>query len=135
MDLRYPDFKKGQILKADDLNAIITLLKRMRITAGQSSGISLQESNTGTAIRVSFPPNRYVAITTTTITVRSGSTPGAGTVKLQLYSEPSNAWVDSGCFVDVLYFSSSPVGGIASGKYCWVEQDCDGNYVIVSVEC
>lgn len=135
MDLRYPDFRPGQVLKADDLNLIVDLLKRMRITAGQSSGISLQESITGTAIRVSFPANRYVGKTTSTITVRSGTSPGTGSVELYLYDVASGQWVDSNCGVSVLYFSATPVGGIASGKYCWVEQDADGNYVLISVEC
>ncbi len=131
-----PEFKPGDALKADDLMSLRAAIQRQRLTTGQSSGISLQESFTGTTIRVQFPANRYVGVTVTPgISVRVGTAPGTGMVELVTYSTDLGVWVDTGIAVDVLYFSALPVGGIATDKYCWVEQDTDGNYVIVSVEC
>ncbi len=137
MDIKeLPEFKAGDALSAGKLMAVRDRVQRQRITTGQNSGVVLTESTTGTAIRIQFPANRYVGVTVTPgISVRVGTAPGTGMVQLVTYSDDLGVWVDSGIAVDVLYFSALPVGGIATDKYCWVEQDTDGNYVIVSVEC
>jgi hypothetical protein len=73
-----------------------------------------------------------VALTTTTITARSGTTPGGGSVKLQKYdgSVLSDA---TGTTVFVHNYSSA-AAGIASGKYCLVAQSW-GAWWVVSTEC
>ncbi len=137
MDVKeLPEFKAGDALSAGKLMAVRDRVQRQRLTTGQNSGIVLNESTTGTTIRVQFPADRYVGVVVTPgISVRVGVVPGTGQVALVTYSEDLGEWQDTGNIVDVLYFSALPVGGIATDKYCFVHQDSDGNYIIVSVEC
>jgi hypothetical protein len=75
-------------------------------------------------------PGMFLAITTSSITARSGTTPGSGTVSPVDYDETSLS-TDSDS-VDVLNFSSGTA--ISSGKYCVVAALSGGNWII-SVEC
>ncbi len=109
---------------------------RLRLTTGQNSGIVLNESLTGTAIRVQFPANHYVGIVNSGgIPARVGSIPGLGSVDLQTYDSDTGEFDATGITVDCLNFSAAPPGGINGGQYCFVETDVDGNYWITSVEC
>ncbi len=49
---KLPMFKKGDFLKAADLMALRAQIMRNRLTTGQSSGVTLQETPDGTTIRV-----------------------------------------------------------------------------------
>lgn len=78
-----------------------------------------------------FGPGLFLAITTSTISARSTTTPGAGTVAPVTYDGTSlNTGTDS---INVLQFSGSSTT-IASGKYCVVAELSGGNFII-SVEC
>ncbi len=74
----------------------------------------------------------YVAKTTSSITARSGDTPGTGTVSLQSYSTSDNALADMSLSRDVFNFSGGDP--IDSGLYCIVIQIA-GVYWLASVEC
>ncbi len=52
MRKQLPIFKKGEMLKAADLMELRAAVMRQRLTTGQSSGISFQETEDGTLIRV-----------------------------------------------------------------------------------
>ncbi len=131
-----PEFRPGDALKADDLMSLRAAIQRQRLTTGQSSGIDLQESFTGTKIRLRTPANRYVGLVDSGgITARVGGIAGTGVVGLQLLSIDTNTLNASMTLVQVFNFSAAPPGGINGGLYCWVEQDVDGNYWIISVEC
>ncbi len=57
-----PRFKKGDVLKAADLVILRDAIERQRLTTGQNSGISLQETEQGTVIRVGAGRGRYLAV-------------------------------------------------------------------------
>lgn len=136
MDLRLPEFQSGEYLKADDLNDIVDAVRRQRLLTGQNSGLNIQEGPNGTTIRVVSQANRYVAyVLSPGITAQTGGAPGTGTVMLQVYDPGNGTWEDSGNKTTVLNFSATPIAGFPANKYCWVEQDTDGNYILVSIEC
>ncbi len=127
-----PEFKAGDALSAGKLMELRNRILRLRLTTGQNSGIVLTESLTGTAIRVQFPANRYVGNTSSPgIDARAGLTPGTGFVELFTLLSTGDL-EDTGVQVEVFNFSSI---AIPDGKYCWLEQDVDGHYWVVSVEC
>ncbi len=131
-----PEFKAGDALSAGKLMELRNRILRLRLTTGQNSGIVLTESITGTAIRVQFPSDRYVGIVASgDITARVGTTPGTGFVDIQIYNPLINELEPDGTQVEVLNFSAVPPTGIPAGKYCWVQEDTDGNYWVISVEC
>ncbi len=127
-------FKKGELLTAAKLNEIMDRVNRQRIDTGQSSGLVVQETNKGTVLRVfeSASSGKSVGLTGS-ITARSGVTPGSGSVQLYRYDSASGHLVDSSVNQNPVYnFAAS---AIPSGKFCWIEQDGDGTWWVVSVEC
>ncbi len=120
------------MLKAADLMALRARIMRQRLTAGQDSGVLLTESEHGTAIAVTNPNRGASVALTGAITARVAHTPGAGTVRLYTYNTTTDLLVDTTIDLDVKNFAAS---AISAGKYCWVEQDNDGTWWIVSVEC
>ena len=135
-----PKFRKGDVLKAADLVAICDVVARQRLTTGQNSGISLQETEQGTLIRVASRGDRYLAIAHGDITARSGTVPGVGLATLQQCKRtsagPPPVYALSSLSVDydVANFSST-TGGIPDGTYCWIEQDPNGIWFATSVDC
>lgn len=135
-----PLFRKGDVLKAADLVTLREAIQRQRLTTGPSSGISLQETEQGTVIRVDGRAGRYLAIAHGDITERSGSTPGVGLVTLQGCKRtsagppPVYAIYSLAQDLDVVNYSST-TGGISDGAYLWVEQDRDGLWFVTSVDC
>ncbi len=77
--LKLPIFKKGQFLKAADLMALRAAIMRGRLTTGQSSGVTLQETPDGTTIRVdpSETSGIFYAQPSTPIPGTSGSWPAS----------------------------------------------------------
>ncbi len=135
-----PRFAKGDVLKAADLVILRDAIERQRLTTGQNSGISLQETEQGTVIRVAGRSDRYLAKASGDITARSGTTPGVGKATLQRCKRtsagPPPVYAISSLSVDydVINYSSA-TGGIPDEKYCWIEQDNDGLWWVVSAEC
>jgi len=135
-----PKFRKGDVLKAADLNTVIAELERQRLTTGQNSGIALQETERGTVIRVASKGDRYLAIANGDITERDGATPGVGIVTLQACKRtsagppPAYTIYSLGRDFDVVNYSST-TGGIEDGAYVWIEQDINGLWFITSVDC
>jgi len=127
-------WREGDTIGARDLNKLLDAIERCIINPGQSSGLDISQSQGGTSLRVRPPTNRYLGVTSGTITARSGTTPGTGTVTLYLYSTSAGTVGTSGVNVTVYNFSST-TGGIATSTYVWVEQDVDGNWWITSVDC
>jgi hypothetical protein len=75
----------------------------------------------------------YIAVTTTTISARSGGTPGSGTVKVQTWDGSALADLAGPVTFTALNISAA-TGGIASGKYCIVIKIASA-YWIVTAEC
>lgn len=73
----------------------------------------------------------WIVTTTTTITARSGSTPGSGNADLLTFN--GSTLVSIGVNVPILNFSAA-TGGLPSGTYGVVLKIC-GKYWIISAEC
>lgn len=131
-----PFFKKGDAVSAAKLNKIVEVIQRIAITApspGTSNGLEMSQDAGGTTLRVAFPATGLLALSSGTITARSGSTAGTGTVTLQTTDSSGNI-TSTSINLDVLNWNSA-TGGIASGKYCWIGQDENRNWYVISAEC
>lgn len=74
----------------------------------------------------------YIVVTTSTITARSGNSPGSGTAKLQTWDGSVMADIPGPINFTVYNISSSAT--IASGKYCIVLRISNA-YWIITAEC
>lgn len=108
--------KPGDPIKASAFNALID---------AAAADPSALDSLTETAAV-------WVGQTTIAVTARSGSTPGAGSVRIYVYD--GSALVDSGVTVDALNFSGAS-GGIPISTWCSVGRDGNGRWWILSMEC
>lgn len=127
---KIPRYQIGDELTVESLNKLVDAINRQALTGG--AGVNIQSTSNGTMISV---PARYVgypAITTSSISARSGSTPGSGTVTLYLLDTSQALAATSTTGVTVYSYSSA---AISSGKYCWVVQDPNGEWWVISVEC
>lgn len=128
-----PHWKPDDILKAEDLNRLVDVIRRITITVSQSSGLDMLEGPGGTSLRVRWRQDRYLAYTSGGITARSGSTPGTGSAAIQTY-DPVNGITSTGIDVDVLNWNDA-TGGVGTGKYLWVVQDNNGFWWVWVAEC
>lgn len=130
---RLPRFRKGDPFpSAQVLNDLVDRVRRQRLMAGQGTGVLINETPNGTTVRVAVQGGRRLAQTSTTITARSGTTAGTGTVAFASITASTAAIAVGSQTQSVFNFSAN---SLASGKYCWVEQDPDGNWWVVSIEC
>lgn len=116
---------------ADDWNALVEMVQAndLRVTG---SGLSIQKTAAGTTIRATSPPAPItIAKTSSTISVRSGTAAGSGTVTPQKFDGTNLS--NDGSDVTAYLFSASAT--IASGKYCAIAQDANGYWWIIAVEC
>ncbi len=126
--------KSGDPIRAEDWNLLVEMVCRNSIDVGSSFGLDIRQGPGGTVIGSVITPNSngQLAITDGTITARSGTTPGTGTV-FDVYYDGSVLVTDTTTKTVLSY--SSTTGGIATGVYCWIVQDDDGNWWIISVDC
>jgi len=76
---------------------------------------------------------QLLAKTDGTISARSGTTAGSGTVFLVDDSTPGTLTVTA--TTQGVYNYSATAGGIPDAKYCWIAQSPNGSWYVVSVEC
>lgn len=74
----------------------------------------------------------YIAETTTTVSARSGSTPGSGTVQLQTWNGTVLAALSGA--TPTVYNWNSASGGVATGKFCIILRIA-GSYWLLVAEC
>jgi hypothetical protein len=82
--------------------------------------------------------NSQLAVTSSVITARSGSTAGKGTVFLvndDYDSGTTNVTLTTTTTTQTVFSYSSTTGGIASGIYVWIAQGAKGNWFVISVDC
>ena len=128
-----PKLRPGDELTTKWLNWILAWVKRNTIELGVDSGLAMAQTENATILRLaSRQSGQQLAITDGTITARTGTTPGTGTVFLVNYD--STDLITGTVDVDVFNFSST-TGGIPDSIYCWIEQDPQGNWWITSVDC
>lgn len=122
-------FRKGDALTSAKLNELVDAINQNQVTAGP--GLKAFVSTAGTYLCGIRPARGQVAYTTSSITARSGTTAGSGTATLQFLSSTT---ITTTGIPDVTAYSYSATA-IASGKYCWVQQDTNGTWWVISVEC
>jgi hypothetical protein len=129
--------RPGDELTTGWLNWLLRLIHAARVELGSNSGLCLNRNDTGTWLRLAQPNvQAQAALTSSAITARSGTTAGTGTVYLVDVSVVGGVCTLTTSSVQITVYSfSGTTGGIASGKYCWIEQDVTGNYFITSSEC
>lgn len=129
--------KPGDELTTGWLNKLLSLARSCRINLGVNSGLAMVRNEHGTFLRVTARGSSgQLAITTGTITARSGTTAGTGSVYPVATSISGGACtLTTGATSMVVFNFSGTSGGIATGKYCWIDQDPYGTWFIVSVEC
>jgi len=123
--------RAGDPITADDWNALLDAVRRNEIRVPSDGSLSMQKGPTGTLLQVKTAGMGQPAVTSSTITARSGTMPGTGTVTPKYYD--GSALASDGGDLTVYFFSASAT--IASGKYCWIQQDQFGEWWITSVEC
>ena len=134
MKVTIPLVHEGEEISARLVNAIIAALRQAIIQPDGSTGIRIIQTPAGTTLSVRQPARYLAVVQSGGITARSGSTPGTGSVELYLLNVGGNSIADSTQAITVFNFSSTS-GGIASGTYCWVEEDIDGNFWVTAVDC
>ncbi len=134
MKVRPPTkLKPGDELTSGWLNWLLSWVTRNTIEIGVNSGLSMVQTDHGTALRTTGQPTgAQLAITDGDVSERSGTTPGTGTVFRVAYD--GTVLVTDTVDLDVFNFSST-TGGIPDSTYCWIEQDPQGNWWITSVDC
>lgn len=125
------DVAAGDPISAGDWNRLLAYLRRSRPLVGAGSALKLTTSPFGTAYQVSRTSKATLAYTTSTITARVSTAAGSGTVYL-CSTNGSAIAQDAAATITVLNFS---ITAINSGRHCWIEQDPDGWWWVVSVEC
>lgn len=136
-DRRLPRFRKGDPFpSAQQLNDLVDAIRRLRIMPGQGTGVLVNETPNGTSIRVrSSGAAGQLARTSGVVTARSSLTAGTGNVVL-CTMDPSSALITVTTQTQKVFnFSATPNTGIPDGKFCWIEQDPQGNWWVVSAEC
>ncbi len=128
-----PKFKKGDPIRAADIQALRDAIQRQRLMPSQTGGIVVEETSTGTIIAVRSLQNRFLAKTSSAITARVGAVPGYGDVVLQELD--ANDEIAATPITYAVFNYSDAAGGIPISKYCWIEKDMAGNWWIISAEC
>ena len=129
---RLQKVRPGDPINASDWNALIEMVLRNDIKVSAGCGLNISKTSNGTLISVPPRYNQRLAKTSSTISARSGTTAGTGTVTPQKFDGTTIA--DSG-YPDITVYLFSSSASIASGKYCWIAQDLDGYWWITAVEC
>lgn len=124
--------RPGDPITAENWNALVETVQRNDLRTTSGSGLSIQKTSSGTTLQVvSSGGKGQIGKTSSTISARSSTTAGSGTVTPQSFDGTDLA--DDGDDVDVFNFSGT---SIDSGKYCWyMEDESSGEYFIIAVEC
>lgn len=124
--------KPGDELTVAWLNAVRNIAVEGSI-ADLGAGLKGNPTPNGWAIGVAHNAAAgSVCKTTSTITARSGTTVGSGTV--DFYQRVGTTLTATGLSTTV-YSYSSTTGGVASGQYGWAQQDEVGDWWLISVDC
>jgi len=126
--------RAGDELTLRFLNWVRDKCLRNTIKLGPNSGLSGIWGSDGTILRVATGEGggAQLAITDGSISARSGTTPGSGTVFDVSYN--GTVLVTATTTKTVGNFSST-TGGIPTGTYVWIEQDPQGAWWITAVDC
>jgi len=129
------DFKRGDVLKAADLQTLRDAILRPDSEIKGGVGIDARKGVRGSVQLTAVQSLGSVGVASGDITPRSGTTPGTGTVSVKRYDGTN---LIASHDVDVLNASADTMtggAGITSGKYVWIGEDADGNLWVAPLEC
>lgn len=130
------DFRRGDVLSHEVINELIRRTEPARPRA--SGGISVRTGPRGQVQVTGTTRMGWVGVADGNISARSGSTWGTGTVTRYQYNWISGDDSSTSLNYPVVNPSSNTMSsgyGINSGQYCWVQEDDDGNLVVMPLEC
>lgn len=125
--------RPGDPITAENWNALIEMVQRNDLRTTSGSGLSIVKTSMGTTLQVVSAGlgQGRIGKTSSTISARSSTAAGSGTVTPQSFDGTDLA--DDGDDVDVWNFSGT---SIDTDKYCWfAEDESSGEYFIIAVEC
>lgn len=126
-------FRAGKPIVARDLNRVAEMAEKAALIQADPP-LAIVSTPGGPLLRLAgMLFSAYIAVTTSTITARSGGTPGSGTVKLQSWNGTALADLP-GPISKTVYNISASTNTIASGKYCIVLKIA-GAYWLITAEC
>ena len=133
-DLR-PTFRRGDVLTAETINALV---EATGIGIRGGAGVQARRTRRGVQITGIQPNTSYLAKATSDFNVRSGTTPGTGGLDLYYIDDAGPTITTLGISVTA-YTSSNKAQtsgkAINSGQYCWAEQDPFGVWHTMPLEC
>lgn len=125
-----PDFRRGDRLQAAHMQEIVRRLDRLEGVRG--SGRLQTRRGPGGNLQLSYIEGVASSLgkANGTISARSGTSPGSGTVDFY--------WKNSAGSLEVTGQSETvfnPGAVIGDGKYVWVQQDMAGDWYVAPLEC
>lgn len=130
------DFRTDDVLRADDLNAIVAAVKARLGAIEGGSGVVVTRDGRGNAYLTGEKRAGWVGKANGNISAASGSAWGTGTVTKYIWTGSAEA--TTGADYSVLNPSDNTMGsgeGITSGKRCFVQEDEQGNLIVGTLEC
>jgi hypothetical protein len=118
--------------KVDKWIDVIVRAVERALSLSTSGNIVATQSPSGINLHVPFL-GLAVIVTTSTITARSSSTPGSGTMKVVLFNG-TTLIDDASATAETMYNYSSATGGVATGKY-GIAIKIAGYWFLLSAEC
>jgi hypothetical protein len=125
-----PEFKKGQPLRAEDLQDLADEVYGPSGPVRTTGGIQARRGARGMQFSFSGEYATTLCKSTSSITASSGTTPGTGTVDFY-WLNASNVVEATGQSETVWHMG--PL--ISSGKYCWAQKDQFGEWWAAALEC
>lgn len=126
-----PRARSGDLITAEMWNSLVDAINFNRVNFGQGNGFEVQQTPWGQLVRATGAGGGGVTLakTSSSISARSGTAAGSGTVTPQSFD--GSALADDGDDITVYSFSGT---SIDTGKYCAIA-DIDGDPFVISVEC
>jgi hypothetical protein len=135
MDDLSPNFRRGDVLTADVINALI---EATGIDIRGGAGVQARKTRRGVQLTAIQPNTAYLAKATSNFAVRSSTTPGSGTLDLYWIDTAGPTIATLGISVTAYTVTSKAQtsgNAINSGQYCWAEQDPFGVWHTMPLEC
>lgn len=135
MDDLSPTFRRGDVLTAETVNALV---EATGIDVRAGAGIQARRTRRGVQMTAIAPNRAYLAKATSAFAVRSGTTPGSGTLDLYWIDTAGPTIATLGISVTAYTVTSKAQtsgNAIDSGQYCWAEQDPFGVWNTMPLEC
>ncbi len=130
-----PVFKKGELLTAASMNMLRDHIMRNRLTTGQSSGVTLQDTTDGTTIRVdpSAASGVFYAQSASVIAAATGTWPTltCASITLDIYQRTG---ASLGKVDNAKVYNAMPDPTMANRRLI-LSLNPDGTYDVIGMSC